>query len=140
MRQGDIIASAWKKEREANMAEGREYISHESELGSVSISEEVLTIIAAAAAVDVEGVSSLGSGLSSEGAAGANRKALTKGVRLVVEDERVTVDLPILVRYGYVVTDVAKAVQEAVFAAVENTSGLEVAQVNVTVVGVTFQK
>jgi uncharacterized alkaline shock family protein YloU len=122
------------------MAEGREYISHESELGSVSISEEVLTIIAAAAAVDVEGVSSLGSGLSSEGAATANRKALTKGVRLWVEDERVAVDLPILVRYGYVVTDVAKAVQEAVFAAVENTSGLEVAQVNVTVAGVTFQK
>ncbi len=91
------------------MAEGKEYISHESELGSVSISEEVLTIIAAAAAVDVEGVSSLGSGLSSEGTATANRKALTKGVRLEVEDERVTVDLSILVRYGYVVTDVAKA-------------------------------
>ena len=29
------------------MAEGREYISHESELGSVSISEEVLAVIAA---------------------------------------------------------------------------------------------
>lgn len=122
------------------MAEGKEYISHESELGSVSISEEVLTIIAAAAAVDVEGVSSLGSGLSSEGTATANRKALTKGVHLWVEDERVTVNLSILVRYGYVVTEVAKAVQEAVFAAVENTSGLEVSQVNVTVVGVTFQK
>ena len=122
------------------MAEGKEYISHESELGSVSISEEVLTVIAATAAVDVEGVSSLGSGLSSEGTASANRKALTKGVRLEVEDERVSVDLPILVRYGYVVTDVAKAVQEAVFSAVENTSGLEVSQVNVTVVGVTFQK
>ncbi len=122
------------------MAEGKEYISHESELGSVSISEEVLAIIAAAAAVDVEGVSSLGSGLSSEGTATANRKALTKGVRLEVEDERVTVDLSILVRYGYVVTDVAKGVQDAVFSAVENTSGLEVSQVNVTVVGVTFQK
>ena len=49
------------------MAEGREYISHESELGSVSISEEVLAVIAAAAAVEVEGVSCLGSGLSSDG-------------------------------------------------------------------------
>ena len=122
------------------MADGKEYISHESELGSVSISEEVLTIIAATAAVDVEGVSSLGSGLSSEGTATANRKALTKGVRLEVEDERVSVDLTILVRYGYVVTDVAKAVQEAVFTAVESTSGLEVSQVNVTVVGGSFQK
>ena len=122
------------------MAEGKEYNSHESELGSVSISGEVLTVIAAAAAVEVEGVSSLGSGLSSEGTTTANLKTLTKGVRLEVDDERVTVDLSILVRYGYVVTDVAKAVQDAVFSAVENTSGLEVSQVNVTVVGVTFQK
>lgn len=122
------------------MAEGREYISHESELGSVSISEEVLAVIAAAAAVDVEGVSCLGSGLSSDATATANRKALTKGVRLAVEDEKVTVDLSILVRYGYVVTDVARAVQDAVFSAVENTSGLGVSCVNVAVVGVTFQK
>ncbi len=122
------------------MAEGREYISHESELGSVSISEEVLAVIAAAAAVEVEGVSCLGSGLSSDGAATANRKALTRGVRLWVEEEKVTVELSILVRYGYVVTDVARAVQDAVFSAVENTSGLSVACVNVAVVGVTFQK
>lgn len=122
------------------MADGKEYISHEGELGSVSISEEVLAVIAAAAAVDVEGVSCLGNGVGRDIADPANRKALTKGVRLWVEDERVNVDLPILVRYGYVVTDVAKAVQDAVFSAVENTSGLEVAQVNVTVVGVSFQK
>ena len=122
------------------MAEGKEYISHESELGSVSISEEVLTVIAAAAAVDVEGVSSLGSGLSSDVTSTANRKALTKGVRLSEEDEKVTVDLSILVKFGYVVTDVARAVQDAVFSAVENTSGLSVACVNVAVVGVSFQK
>ena len=79
------------------------------------------------------------SGLSSDVTA-ANRKALTKGVRLSVEDEKVAVDLSILVRYGYVVTDVAKAVQDAVFSAVENTSGLSVACVNVAVVGVAFQK
>ena len=105
------------------MADGKEYISHEGELGSVSISEEVLAVIAAAAAVDVEGVSCLGNGVGRDIADPANRKALTKGVRLWVEDERVNVDLPILVRYGYVVTDVAKAVQDAVFSAVETPAG-----------------
>ena len=122
------------------MADGKEYISHESELGSVSISEEVLAVIAAAAAVDVEGVSCLGNGVGRDLTDPTSRKALTKGVRLWVEDERVNVDLSILVRYGYVVTDVARAVQDAVFGAVENTSGLEVSQVTVAVVGVTFQK
>ena len=122
------------------MADGKEYISHEGELGSVSISEEVLAVISAAAAVDVEGVSCLGNGVGRDLTDPASRKALTRGVRLWVEDERVSVELSVLVRYGYVVTDVARAVQDAVFSAVENTSGLEVAQVNVTVVGVSFQK
>ena len=36
--------------------------------------------------------------------------------------------------------DVARAVQESIASAVENTSGLQVAGVNVTVAGVTFQK
>ena len=52
------------------MAESREYISREEELGSVNISEEVLAAIAGAAALDVEGVGALGSGLGSDVATG----------------------------------------------------------------------
>ncbi len=123
------------------MADNKEYISHGEDLGSISISEEVLAVIAGAAALDVEGVSALGSTLNSDAAAVVNnRKSLAKGIRLAVDGEQVTVDVTILVRYGYVVTDVAKAVQENVFNAVESTSGLNVAAVNVAVTGVTFQK
>ncbi len=124
------------------MAEGKEYISHEEELGSISISEEVLAVIAGAAAMDVEGVSALGSALSNDMAAmvHSRKRGMAKGVRLAVEGDKVVVDLTILVHYGHVVTEVSKAVQDAVFSAVENTSGLSVSAVNVTVSGVTFQK
>lgn len=123
------------------MAEGKEYISHGEGLGSISISEEVLTVIAGAAALDVEGVSALGSNLNGDAASVVNnRKSLAKGVRLSMTGEKVMVDVTILVRYGYAVTDVAKSVQESVYSAVESTSGLSVACVNVTVGGVTFQK
>ena len=122
------------------MAESREYISREEELGSVNISEEVLAAISGAAALDVEGVSALGSGLGSDVAAMVNRKVLSKGVRIAVDEDQVLVDVTLLVKYGYVVPDVARAVQEAIASAVENTSGLQVAGVNVTVAGVTFQK
>ena len=123
------------------MADNKEYISHGEDLGSISISEEVLAVIAGAAALDVEGVGALGSTLTGDAAAVVNnRKSLAKGIRLAVDGEQVTVDVTILVRYGYVVTDVAKAVQENVFNAVESTSGLNVAAVNVAVTGVTFQK
>ena len=143
------------------MAESREYISREEELGSVNISEEVLSAIAVAAALDVEGViadhdalgcdyvgiggmperlSALGSGLGSDVAAMVNRKVLSKGVRVAVEEDKVNVDITLMVKYGHVVPDVARAVQESIASAVENTSGLQVAGVNVTVAGVTFQK
>ncbi len=123
------------------MADNKEYISHGEDLGSISISEEVLAVIAGAAALDVEGVGALGSTLTGDAAAVVNnRKSLAKGIRLAVEGENVAIDVTILVRYGYGVTDVAKAVQESVFSAVESTSGLKVTAVNVTVSGVTFQK
>lgn len=123
------------------MADNKEYISHGEDLGSISISEEVLAVIAGAAALDVEGVSALGSTLNGDAASVVNnRKSLAKGIRLAVDGEKVTVDVTILVQYGYGVTDVAKAVQENVFNSVESTSGLTVEAVNVAVTGVTFQK
>ena len=122
------------------MAEGREYISHPDELGEISISEDVLATIAAAAALDTEGVSALGAGVGNDLSNPAARKNLTKAIRLDVKEDLVVVDIVLLVTYGYAVTDVAKAVQDAVMAAVENTSGLHVAGVNVAVTGVSFQK
>lgn len=123
------------------MAEGREYISRPDEMGEINISEEVLAMIAAAATLDVEGVSSLGSGVGGDMANPASRKNLSKAVRLSVDsDDEVTVDITVLVNYGSAVTEVAKNVQDAVMSAVENTSGLRVSCVNVTVSGVTFQK
>jgi uncharacterized alkaline shock family protein YloU len=122
------------------MAEGREYISHADELGEISISEDVLATIAAAAALDTEGVCALGAGIGSDLSNPAARKNLTKAIRLEVAEDQVVVDIVLLVAYGYSVTDVAKAVQDAVMTAVENTSGLHVAGVNVAVTGVSFQK
>lgn len=122
------------------MAEGREYISRPDEMGEINISEEVLAMISAAAALDVEGVSALGAGLGSDLSNPASRKGLGKAVRLSVEEDKVTVDVTLLVSYGYAVTTVAKAVQDAIISAVENTSGLYVSCVNVSVTGVSFHK
>jgi len=122
------------------MAESREYISRQDELGEINISEDVLAVIAAAAALEVDGVSSLGAGVGSDGV--VSKKGLSRGIRLNLDDEtdQVSVNVAILVQYGHVVPAVAKAVQEAVSAAVENTSGLKVSAVNVSVTGVHFNK
>ena len=93
-----------------------------------------------AAALEVEGVAGLGTGFGGDVAAMVNRKSLTRSVRLDMENDEVSVGIAVLVKYGYVVPDVAKEVQEAVKGAMENTSGLNVICVNVTVAGVAFAK
>ena len=118
------------------MAENKDYISREEELGNINISEEVLSAIAGAAALEVEGVAGLGSGVGND----VNRKALSRSVRLDMENDETVVGIAVLVKYGYVVPDVAREVQEAVKSALENTSGLNVVCVNVTVAGVVFSK
>ncbi|MEG1240703.1 MAG: Asp23/Gls24 family envelope stress response protein [Oscillospiraceae bacterium] len=120
------------------MSEAREYVSQPDELGNIHISDEVLAVIAAAAALEVEGVGSLSSTLASDITELTGRKVLSKGVRLHAEEGSVTVEVSILIQYGYTIPTVAHAVQEAVMAAVGNTSGLQVESVNVHVAGVSF--
>ena len=121
------------------MAEGKEYITCPDELGSIHISEDVLAVTAAAAALEVEGVGGLAANLGSDIAELlAGRKNLSKGVRVAMVESTVTVDISVLVRYGSAVQKVARSVQDAVAGAMEIAGGLTVEAVNVHVVGVTF--
>lgn len=122
------------------MSDARGYISRPDELGNIHISEEVLAVIAAAAALEVEGVGSLSANLGTDLAELLGKKNLAKGIHVAVAEESVRVDVSILVKYGYTILDVAKEVQNTVFSAIENTSGLSVESVNVHVAGVTFER
>ena len=123
------------------MADGKEYLSRPDELGNIHISEEVLAVIAAAAALEVEGVGSLSANLGTDIAELlGGKKSLSKGIHITVLEESVRVDVSVLVKYGYTIIDVAKEVQNAVYNAIENTSGLVVEGVNVHVAGVTFER
>lgn len=121
------------------MAEMKEYVTQIDELGSIHISEEVLAVITAAAALEVAGVSSLASG-SKDITELLGKKNVARGVRVQVEEDRVQVELTILVKYGYTIMDVARAVQDAVTTNIESMSGLKVQAVNINVGGVTFEK
>ena len=120
------------------MSDNKEYVSRSEELGNVHISEEVLAAITAAAALEVEGVSSLAANLGSDIAELLGKKNLTKGVRIKMEEETVEVELSVLMDYGHTIPEIGKAVQEAVKNALESMSGLEVSCVNVNVGGITF--
>ena len=122
------------------MGEGKEYVSRSDELGNIHISEEVLAVIAAAAALEVEGVGGLAANLGTDLAELLGKKTLSRGIRLEVAEENVTVDVNILVKYGHTIPEVGRDVQEAVMSSIEATSGLTVEAVNVNVGGVIFDK
>lgn len=111
------------------MGESKDYVSRSDELGNIHISEEVLAAISAAAALEVEGVSSL---------TNPSKKNAARGVHIKLEEEKVVVTMSVLMAYGHTIPEMGRAVQEAVKNAIESMSGLEVAAVNVSVGGIVF--
>ena len=93
-------------------------------------------IIAGLAAMEVEGVSSMAGNATRELIAKLGMKSLSKGVKVDVLDGIVTVTLALNMSYGYSIKDITAKVQEKVKAAIENMTGLEVADVNIRVAGV----
>ena len=93
------------------------YTIQEEEIGQVQIADEVVAIIAGLAAMEVDGVSSM-------------------AVKVDVLDGVVTVSLSLNLRFGKNIMEVSSRVQEKVKAAIENMTGLSVADVNIKVAGV----
>ena len=120
------------------MSESREYYSRSEQYGDVYISQEVLEMIAGAAAVEVEGVTGLAGGSVSDQLLG--RKKLSKGINVLWESDNITIDISIKIKYGSIIPEVARKVQEAIIANVEATSGMKVTAVKVRVGGVTFEQ
>lgn len=104
--------------------------------GELKIANEVVAIIAGLAATEIEGVVSLVGNVTHEVIAKLGMKSLSRGVNVTVEDGIVTVQISLVVQYGYSVPAVSLKVQDRVKAAVENMTGLKVDAVKVTIAGV----
>ena len=67
-------------------------------------------------------------------------KNLSKGVKVDVTEEHVSVDLSLNIRYGYSIPSVSEQVQKKVSTAIENMTGLTVLDVNVKIAGVNMDE
>lgn len=114
-------------------------IQDDSSMGEVKIADEVVAIIAALAATEVEGVASMAGNITNELISRLGMKNLSKGVKVDVLEGVVMVSLALNMKYNYSIMDVSAKVQEKVKSAVENMTGLEVADVNVKVAGVEME-
>ena len=104
----------------------------------VKIAGDVIATIAGLAATEIEGIASMQGNLTNELVGKLGMKNLTKGVTIRFEEEgtSVHVDLSVIMKYGYSIPKVCKAVQDRIKTAIENMAGLKVSGVNINIVGV----
>lgn len=112
-------------------------INTHEKMGEVKIADEVVASIAGVAAMEVDGVASMGGNATKEIVNKLGVRSNSRGVKVDVLEGIVTVSLVLNLKYGYNVKDTTEKVQEKVKASIENMTGLEVADVNIRVVGVT---
>ena len=98
----------------------------------ISISNDVVATIAGIAAAEVPGVASLAGGIGNI----LGRKQLSKGIKVEIVDEKVVVDIALVIEYGQVIPEVAVALQNNVKASITSMTGLEVEAINVNVQGI----
>lgn len=116
------------------------YKIEEGKFGQVQIADEVVAIIAALAATEVDGVEKMCGNITNEIVGKLGMKNLSKGVKLQVAEGKVFVDLALELAYGANLPKVCRNVQDRVKSAIETMTGLTVEQVNVKISGIATQK
>ena len=124
-----------QEQKELNVEESN--IEEVVEDDGIEISGDVIAVIAGVAVSEVQGVY----GMAGSFAGGisevlSGKKNLAKGIKVDKEDEKVKIDVNIIVEYGSRIPDVAFEIQNRVKKSVEGMTGLKVEEVNVHVQGV----
>jgi uncharacterized alkaline shock family protein YloU len=119
-------------------AEKTEVAALVTKQGTTTIADTVVQKIAGLAAREVSGVHDLGGGAAR--AFGALRERIPgasasagQGVSVEVGEKQAAVDLQILVEYGVAIADLARSVRRNVVTSIEQMTGLQVVEVNITV-------
>jgi len=106
--------------------------------GTTTIADVVVSKVAGIATREVPGVHSLGGGAAR--VVGSLRERipggktnLSQGVAVEVGQRQAAIDLDIVADYGVAIADLAEGIRENVIGAVEQMTGLEVTEVNITV-------
>lgn len=107
-------------------------------IGTVQIADDVVAMIASLAATEIDGVSALVGNITNELMSKVGMKKLTKGVKVDIIDNVVTIDLAIVLEYGFNIPTTCRMVQDKVKTAIETMTGFTVADVNIRISSVSM--
>lgn len=108
--------------------------------GTITYANEVVAVIAGVAANEVEGIAGMCPVSTGITDVFSRNKNITKGVKVEVGTEEVSVDVYVNVEYGTPIQTAATNVQESVRKSIETMTGLHVVRVDVHVQGLSFEK
>lgn len=108
--------------------------------GTVRIADDVVAMIAALAAMEVDGVAAMAGNLTNELLCRVGVRGLSRGSKVEVSGKKVKVGLAITMEYGYNIPATCQRVQAKVKSAIENMTGLEVLDVNIRIAGINVTK
>lgn len=115
---------------------GEDIQANEIEENGIRIANDVVATIAGKASLEVTGVYSMAGGFAGGISEVFGKKSYTKGIKVDNIEKELKIDVNIIVEYGARIPDVAYEIQNRVKKAIENMTGLNVAEVNVHVQGV----
>ncbi len=106
-------------------------------LGKLVLSEEAISTIAGAAAIECYGVVGMAGRKMTDGISEIlGKENLSRGVSVSVDGDAVYIDLAVILGYGIRINEVARMIADKVRYTVEKATGLKVAKVTVNVQGI----
>lgn len=121
---------------EKEMDKNTYVLENGEEFGTVKIANDVVAMIAGLAATEINGVSAIVGHSANELMSKVGMKRQIKGVKVDIIEKTVSVEIAVYLDYGFNIPTTCKKVQEKVKNAVETMTGLEVADVNIRIVGI----
>lgn len=107
--------------------------------GKTTIADSVVAKIAGIAAREISGVHNMGTGSARamgalrERLPGSTRSNVSQGVSVEVGERQAAIDIDIVCEYGVRIVDVANAVRKNITDRVQDMTGLEITEVNISV-------
>ena len=130
------MKAAEESKKNAVPAEHTTTVLEGSEMGDVKIHENVIASLVRRAALSVEGVSRLAGNTLVDNIAEivGSRRMQARSISIdMAENNRVSVELKINLKFGFNVPTVAEQVQKAVIEGIEKVTGMTVVKVNVVI-------
>lgn len=110
------------------------------ELGNITVSKEVVAIIAALETIKVKGVAGISSGHKAGSVDVLPKKDIAKGIEVWMKPGEAAVTISIITDYEAGIFKVAEEVQKRTKNELENMTSLKVLKINVNVRGVKFKE